>query len=646
MRARPLGLPPVRIADCVSIAAVCSIAVLAACDARPVTGPSTPDGAIPDLRSATSSVTALGSGFLAAPPNSGISTFPAVQFATAPESTWVLIEVSGAIQTAPNPACADQPPYWPCPGGPIAYDFDSEPTSQGMGPVWICTNTGPTCGGLRLRGSGTATAIGLHYQAVPRTLYGKLNLQQQIAWNSLSGFGAFSYFLSGGYTVSATAIPNPLQLSEAAPDAEGMRTYSVQPLHGLQFWNPHGYGHLPAGMVGWYFFPGDSVSSEPSFAGSYRYVAECEYQTTCRYRPPGPGKMQAAAYVERQYAFVRNTHADPCAPASSFAVSGARLAVATSGCQEQQPKLKLVCSGERGGANTVIRGERIRCEAKKDPENAPGALTITQWSFEGEDRIDGELTSTVWEGVMVKSGTVQVSGTIGSTTPPPSTAAIEVKDRVWANSPVFTIKEVMEGEDSRLTLPPRVTAAHDLGLSNFFKEAAPTDDPFDPTKEVIGGPNHGLYYYGDLSFPIYAYYILNRAAIRRGSNFYNAQEPGSGGGGTRLGGFNWCSQSVVSQSLLDLVQAHELEHIRVYQTAVIRDVPPAIAKLEAMVSTEFSGLIDTYDAEFGRLDRIARQESNAIHQKRGNPNVTTPRDSEGECALKNEHGQELKNEQA
>jgi hypothetical protein len=42
--------------------------------------------------------------------------------------------------------------------------------------------------------------------------------------------------------------------------------------------------------------------------------------------------------------------------------------------------------------------------------------------------------------------------------------------------------------------------------------------------------------------------------------------------------------------------------------------------------------------EWERLDRVALAESFSIHNERGNPRRVTPRDSRGDCALKNQFG--------
>jgi hypothetical protein len=143
--------------------------------------------------------------------------------------------------------------------------------------------------------------------------------------------------------------------------------------------------------------------------------------------------------------------------------------------------------------------------------------------------------------------------------------------------------------------------------------------------------------------PVFAYYVLNRAAIVAGSPFYNQQEPNSGTGGTVIGGLNWCSRSVVTGPLLGLVQAHELEHVRVYQEKFSTDIAPQLAALEPKTSTSMSELLDAYDAVRRSADGPARTASSAIHNKTGNPYRLTTSDAGGGCALKNENGQELTN---
>lgn len=234
---------------------------------------------------------------------------------------------------------------------------------------------------------------------------------------------------------------------------------------------------------------------------------------------------------------------------------------------QRKEQLVLSCIGNRG-LNTVTRGSTLRCEAKKEPGSSPGDITVTRWSFDGKERSDGDLTSNIWEGVMVRDGVVQVEARIGDAAVAPATAPIVVEDREWSGkAPSVTVREARNGEDGRLTLAPKVTWAHDLGATSFFSTPTPADPPLDPTAVVDGGPNDGLYYFpNDFTFSVVAIYVLNRAAMSRGSGFYNAQEQDAAGGGQRLGGMNWCSRSVVTGPLLALVEAHEVEHVRVIGT--------------------------------------------------------------------------------
>jgi len=133
--------------------------------------------------------------------------------------------------------------------------------------------------------------------------------------------------------------------------------------------------------------------------------------------------------------------------------------------------------------------------------------------------------------------------------------------------------------------------------------------------------------------------------MTRGSGFYEAQERPGVGRGTRMGGLNWCDAGIVSTSLPGLVEAHELRHIEVYRKAFTRELLPRLADLERRTGTSAADLSDEYDTLWRNLDQIARGESLAIHKQRGNPNQVTPRDQDGDCALKNELGELLPNEE-
>lgn len=307
---------------------------------------------------------------------------------------------------------------------------------------------------------------------------------------------------------------------------------------------------------------------------------------------------------------------------------------------EPRQQLRLTCMGDQG-ANRVTRGEELRCTASS---TTAGTFTISGWKFEGKPREDGDTNSATWEGVMVRGGTVSVEGRVGNQPATPATATITVLDRDWSNkAPTATIREITNGEDSRLVLSERIVYAHDLGAANFFTTAKPEDLPHDPVGYVNGGPNDRLTYYKDLSFPVFAYFVLNRDAMSQGSSFYNRQESGAGGGGGKVGGMNWCTRSIVTTSLPRLVEAHERLHIDVYLAALRRELPPVLSKLEKRVGSD-EELAGEYESEFGEIDRVARGESLAIHNQSGNPHQVTPRNSRGDCALRNDNGIQLQSD--
>lgn len=336
---------------------------------------------------------------------------------------------------------------------------------------------------------------------------------------------------------------------------------------------------------------------------------------------------------------------DGCpAPGVRLTLSGA----GARGCEEPTAALVLECRGRdgAGGVDTVLRGERIRCVARKEPETASGALRVAGWSFEGRERTDGDPASAAWEGVMVRGGTVTVRGSIGGGAPQTASVVVVVRARDWSGKkPVIIPREVGNGEDPRMeTILPAVPAwAHELGYTSFFARPSPDALPEDPTVEVVGGPNDGLYYFGDPEFRVYALYVLNRAAMQAGSEFAQKQEPPGTGSG-RIGGINWCSRSVVPR-LLELVQAHEFKHIETYGEAYGRELAERLAELEEMASDNASDLTSAFDDVFPSIHPAALSASKRIHERAGNPFRTTPSDEQGLCVLRNANNDQLRNEE-
>jgi len=507
----------------VTVALLCAVAA-SGCDSRQPLGPATRVA----RRASVDAPQALGGGFVPAPGNTSpaaVSNPPSVNLLTLPESTWVVLDVTGNIQLTWNAApCAQrllEAPNWACQDGSPLVNFDAGPWEGG--PVWL--RTGEGSGGLvRLRGAGGANsgaAIGLYYAAQAVTLTGHVNMTAQWAPDPNFGNGPFSYHVSGGYSVAATAVPSPLQLTEGEPDSTGERPYTVEALYGLQFINPAGYpGHIPAGATFWRFFPGDSVGDTPDRTGGGWDVRECQNQVVCRYRPPVSGRMQVQAYVEGQFADVRSKRA----PGQCQNAANAFRATVSGTCSGNQEAIKLTCD-----KTTPNRGEEIKCTASAVP---PGEdLIVSEWTFEGENSTihpeAGEEHSLEWGGRMVVSGTISVTGTVNG-------KALTVREAItvqsrpnWAIAfPALPDTEWVGGPGTELPYPPPNTrvGTESHGTLGKFSEVPPSYG-----LDEGSGPNQGWVYVPDP--PVFGtlHLYLNRA-LRPTDPFYRLQNGDESGG--------------------------------------------------------------------------------------------------------------------
>jgi hypothetical protein len=446
-----------------------------------------------------------------------------VTIATIPDSVWVVITASGQLILRRNPDCDLLTGFWTCPAKIITPDFEAAPSP--VGPLHLWVQSGSTTSTVNLRGSGGAgatagSAIGLVHQTTAGTLHGEMSILQAESFDPNGDAGTASWLLSGGYNVTAVAVPNPVALTESEPDSTGTRTYTVTPLYGLVFMNPTGDSR-PAGAINWYFIPGDSVSSTPGWSEYNEWIQECQYQTTCRFRPSGPGKVQVNASVERQGVTVRAGGAPPpqCQTGGGPLVSAAvRSLISGSACQ-QEPKLVLRCDG-RTDADTVQRGDRMECAASVSPSSA--TLTGFAWEFSDEQghTLNGPAGEATWGGVMAVGGQMRVSATVNST-PQENTVAVTVRGRTWPRISV-TVRQGGHG-----TLPP-VTALTSVGqlMQTRFDSIAPSTLPL--TTIADGGPNAGWAY---LSQPVRTLPLVVDVsdAWNHGSPWYNLQHTGPTG---------------------------------------------------------------------------------------------------------------------
>ena len=455
--------------------AVAAIATTYACDARTPTTPAPALHPASLLRDDESDGTMLGSIDLA--PASGSSTF-----ATILENKWALVRVSGKWIVKPNPGCAEQPPNWPCSTLAPYSGFDPAYPDAFSGPVRVRTiSPAGSTDVLELRGvGGQDEAIGLTRREFTRAVETSPALiNPTVQQFGTTGPSVPSYIFEGSYTVTVTEIASPIRVTEGAAEADGSRTYSVEPLYSLQFINPLGSSD-PPGALRWYFVPGDSVDPVAANSDPPWRIDECSNQMTCHWQPPGPGRVQVAAFVETRRARARNQDRAPC----------------SADCNPPGKPPALTCS-------PATRGQEASCTVTGDN------VAVTRWRFaSGLDEIIHESSDKVWNGVVVVSGTVYAEILVnGTPAPEPLTASLSVSNRGWHWGPdqwsfsqgtapdCFSTPPVNGGsaewgwnvrkgscDVGRLTPNP----VHD---STGFKVA-----------QVSGGPNDGLWYVTEVTY--------------------------------------------------------------------------------------------------------------------------------------------------
>lgn len=307
-----------------------------------------------------------------------------------------------------------------------------------------------------------------------------------------------------------------------------------------------------------------------------------------------------------------------------------------------QASVQLNCSGDLG-PNRVTRGKEVVCTARKNPDSAPGAVTVSGWSFEGTPRTDGDRTSLEWRGIMVKSGRVEVRGKVGNGPEQPASAQIEVIDRTWSDMPVIHLLELPAtgGEPRVDPLAEKIMWASDLGEFTPFLEPPQGEELADVIGFVDGGPNDGIHYFVDLSFPVWARIRINLAAMTEGSGFYRAQER-TRRSSNQIGGASWCSNRIVSRDLPGLVGTHERRHVEVYREVYSSVVGPLMTGLEQMTGS-YTDLADRYEPLRRKADKDAMSASKNLDSK-NHPDMLRFSENGRECELMNEEGDVLTNE--
>jgi hypothetical protein len=467
-----------------------------ACDVRDLTAP-TPAVVTGSPRAASASGgIALGTATVAPPPNTSpaeVSKLGYYELGIAlPESTWVMVHVSGGVNLLWNPACADMPPNWPC--------MDNSPTtsygeSPGFGgPVQLFNVANGVSSAVRLRGSGgagttPASAVGVFFQRRPGPLVGHVSMTAVYAHNSINGGGTPSWLVTGGYTVTATQIEAPFTVTESAPEPDGTRTYTAEPLPGLRFSNFPTSGQFPPGAAFWSFYPDDSPP-ERNWPGWQ--VPGCQYQLVCRYKPPVPGRMQVNAFVEWQRAIVRSKplgEPGECSTATAL----------RAGCSPTGPDLQVACSAAQGPG--LVRGDTVDCVTTVVPAQE-FTVTIRQASGSGFTVADtpnvhhasGEADH--WRGVAVANSRVKVMAEVivnGAVRKLDKEARFVVSPRRW-NVYRITNPAVVYGLVPGGAMSPAPDSAHQT-YGAFDLTHYRTDST--TVAVVDAGPNRGLAFYRD-----------------------------------------------------------------------------------------------------------------------------------------------------
>lgn len=469
---------------------------LGGCDLQRLTGSAATPGAVPRLSEGGTGT--LGSSFLSVPATShpaDVNSTTAQPFAAVPADTWTVIRASGSVQQVWNEDCDDVRGDWVCSTGGVVPPFAETPWT--LGPVAVRAEyDGGTGAELPMRGVGENAAIGLFRATRAATLTGRLNLSGR--WQFKPGeIGIPSYFLTGGFTVSATSIAAPMGLTAGGADESGGREYSVEPLHGLEFVNPTGvYYLIHPGTVLWYFYRGENVSETPAGEANRVPINACAYQRTCYYVPTGPGRVQVSAYVE-----------------------GRQVVLRSRPVQERTDSLALHCPA------SVERGQSITCTASA---TGGGVLTEIQWTFTDSagHEVSGPRDSHEWGGFMVVGGEMRVNALLnGDSTS--AAATIGIRARTWPNM------RVRAWDAGNGSLPVHPTTYGELAQT---LPPAP-DEPYS-TRRIDAGPNTGWYYLAAPLVRLKAEVNISRG-FQAGEPFYNLQHSGT----DPLTGNPFCSKS-------------------------------------------------------------------------------------------------------
>ena len=419
---------------------------------------------------------------------------------------------------------------WACPSDFSVGEFSPTAAAQGPVQVWVQSGTSKQRVPVRAGGGG---ALGLMYFGSPATLAGRVYVSVP-SWTSVYGSPIPAYFLSGTYSITAQQIPTPLQLTESSGSADGTREYSMTALHGLDFRNPtepYYWAGRPSPSVTWRFIPGENVSDVPGgYVWNARPVGKCEDKLVCAYKPSGPGKMEATAWVE-----------------------GREVTIRASGVKFVAPEMTLSCPAR------VTRGDDMSCSVRVIPSSS-GTLTDIQWQFtDMKGHVSRDSARESWGGKLVVGGRMKVTAILDGK-PVGADTVISVEARNWAGRVAYPSGLPHEQVDaSRFpALPVRVGAdGFDQWISGALGSYEWDLDWSGKFQPVSSGPNEGYWYMKDP--PVWAEpEVYLSGHLEPGHPFYEAQT------GRRPGDRNppreyqqgWCTKAHMD-ALRQEIREHE-----------------------------------------------------------------------------------------
>ena len=223
----------------------------------------------------------------------------------------------------------------------------------------------------------------------------------------------------------------------------------------------------------------------------------------------------------------------------------------------------------------VTRGGSVKCTASASDGSTP---TVTKWHFKSTDpsftgpEVEGPVGLT-WEGALVVSGVITVTGKIGTGAEQTKDAVVQVTPRDWSGQ---TIKSTITPVATPYDDPPR--DVHQLGSNSMsFRTRA------DTYTSVVSGPNAGFAYFTALPFELFFEVNYNDKAMQVGSAFYNMQPVNA----TTYKGKRYCARSRVVSDI-PLVKAHEgfgatdaSSHTDTYTRAFLKEVSAVMEKYVA-----------------------------------------------------------------